>query len=85
MPAGVYESVDSDLNTLGITVNMVVNADLPDDLVYNMCKSLWANHAALVEVKSVWERVKQEDALKGVAIPIHPGAQKCYDELGVKG
>jgi len=85
MPKGVYESVDSDLNTLGITVNMVVNADLPDDLVYNMCKSLWANHASLVEVKSVWERVKQEDALKGVAIPIHPGAQKCYDELGVKG
>ena len=42
------------------------------------------NHAKFVEVKSVWKRVKQEDALKGVAIPIHPGAQKCYDELGVK-
>ncbi len=84
MPKGVYESVDRDINTLGITVNMVVNKDLPEDLVYKMCKSLWANHAKLVEVKSVWKRVKQEDALKGVAIPIHPGAQKCYDELGVK-
>ena len=63
---------------------LVVNKDLPDDLVYNMCKSLWANHDKFVEVKSVWKRVKQEDALKGVAIPVHPGAQKCYDELGVK-
>ncbi|MEM7407096.1 MAG: TAXI family TRAP transporter solute-binding subunit [Pseudomonadota bacterium] len=84
MPKGVYKSLDRDLNTLGITVNMVVNKDLPDDLVYKMCKSLWANHAKFVEVKSVWKRVKQEDALKGVAIPVHPGAQKCYDELGVK-
>jgi TRAP transporter TAXI family solute receptor len=84
MPKGVYKSVDRDLPTLGITVNMVVHKDLPDDLVYNMCKSLWANHAKFVEVKSVWKRVKQEDALKGVAIPVHPGAQKCYDELGVK-
>ena len=84
MPKGVYKSLDRDLNTLGITVNIVVNKDLPDDLVYKMCKSLWANHAKFVEVKSVWKRVKQADALKGVAIPVHPGAQKCYDELGVK-
>ncbi|MGI9523586.1 MAG: TAXI family TRAP transporter solute-binding subunit [Hyphomicrobiaceae bacterium] len=84
MPKGVYKSLDRDLNTLGITVNMVVHKDLPEDLVYNMCKVLWANHAKFVEVKSVWKRVKQEDALKGVAIPVHPGAQKCYDELGVQ-
>ncbi len=84
MPKGVYKSVDRDIPTLGITVNMVVNKNLPDDLVYKMCKSLWANHAKFVEVKSVWKRVKQEDALKGVAIPVHPGAQKCYDELGVQ-
>ena len=83
MPAGVYESVTEDLNSLGIVVNMVVSADLPDDLVYDMCKVFWANHAAFAEVKSVWNRVKQEDALNGVAIPVHPGAQRCYDELGV--
>ncbi|MEM9028001.1 MAG: TAXI family TRAP transporter solute-binding subunit [Pseudomonadota bacterium] len=85
MPKGVYKSVDKDLDTLGITVNMIVNKDVPDDLVYKMCKSLWANHAKFVEVKSVWKRVKLENALKGVAIPVHAGAKKCYDELGVKG
>ena len=83
MPAGVYQSVTEDLNSLGIVVNMVVHKDLPDDLVYNMCKTFWENHGTFAEVKSVWNRVKQEDALNGVAIPVHPGAQKCYDELGV--
>ena len=85
MPAGVYQAVTEDLNSLGIVVNMVVHKDLPDDLVYNMCKIFWDNHGTFAEVKSVWNRVKKEDALSGVAIPIHPGAQKCYDELGVTG
>ena len=83
MPAGVYKSVTEDLHSLGIVVNMVVHKDMSDELVYQMCKTFWAHHADLVEVKALWKRVKVEDALKGVAIPIHPGAQKCYDELGV--
>ncbi|MEM7057567.1 MAG: TAXI family TRAP transporter solute-binding subunit [Pseudomonadota bacterium] len=85
MPAGVYQAVTEDLNSLGIVVNMVVHKDLPEDLVYNMCKIFWANHGTFAEVKSVWNRVKQEDALSGVAIPVHPGAEKCYKELGVTG
>ena len=85
MPKGVYESLGEDLHTLGIVTNMVVHKDLSDDLVYNMCKVFWANHASFVEVKGVWKSVKVENALNGAAIPIHPGAKKCYDELGVKG
>ena len=85
MPKGVYESLGQDLHTLGIVTNMVVHKDLSDDLVYNMCKVFWANHAAFVDVKGVWKSVKVENALNGAAIPIHPGAKKCYDELGVKG
>ncbi len=85
MPAGVYESIGEDIDTLGIVTNMVVHKDLPDDLVYNMCKVFWENHATFAEVKGIWNSVKLEDALNGAAIPVHPGAQKCYDELGVKG
>ena len=85
MPAGVYQSVTEDTLSLGISVNMVVHKDMSDDLVYNMCKVFWANHATFAEVKSVWNRVEQAKALDGVAIPVHPGAQRCYDELGVTG
>ena len=84
MPKGVYKSVTEDTHTLGIVVSMVVNKDLSDDLVYKMCKSFWANHATFAEVKSVWNRVKIENALDGMGAPLHPGAKKCYEELGVK-
>ena len=84
MPKGVYKSVTEDTPTLGIVVNVVVNKDLPDELVHKMCKSFWANHATFVEVKSVWKNTDVNKALDGAAIPVHPGAAKCYEELGVK-
>ena len=85
MPKGVYESVDKDIKTLGIVTNMVVSKDLPDDLVYKMCKVFWANHDTFAQVKKIWNKVSVEHALDGAAIPVHPGAEKCYKELGVKG
>lgn len=84
IPKAAYEGLAADIPSLGIVTNMVVSADLPDDTVYQMCKSFWKNHAAFAEVKKVWNSVKLENALNGAAIPIHPGAKKCYDELGVK-
>ncbi|WP_193171192.1 TAXI family TRAP transporter solute-binding subunit [Nisaea nitritireducens] len=84
IPKAAYEGLSSDIPSLGIVTNMVVSKDLPDETVYQMCKSFWKNHAAFAEVKKVWNRVKVENALNGAAIPVHPGAQKCYDELGVK-
>ncbi len=84
MPKGVYESVENDIKTLGIVTNMVVSKDLPDDLVYKMCKVFWANHDTFAQVKKIWNKVTVEHALDGAAIPVHPGAKKCYDELGVK-
>jgi TRAP transporter TAXI family solute receptor len=84
MPKGVYEGLDHDVPTLATATVMVVNKDVPDDLVYNMCKVFWKEHDTFAQVKKVWNEVKQADALAAAAIPVHPGAQRCYDELGVK-
>lgn len=78
-----YKSVTDPVSTLGVVTIMVVNQDVPDDVVYNLTKSLWDNHGELVKVKDVWNTVKLEDALLGAALPVHPGAQKYYDEQGV--
>ena len=84
IPAGTYDGQEAEVQSLGIVTNMIVHKDLPDDLVYDMCKAFWANHGKFAEVKKVWNRVKLENALDGAAIPVHPGAQRCYDEMGVK-
>jgi hypothetical protein len=79
-----YKSVTSPVPTLGAVTILVVNKDVPDNVVYNVTKALWDNHAELAKVKSVWNSVKLENALLGAAIPVHPGAKKFYDEKGVK-
>lgn len=79
-----YESLSDPVTTLGAVTIMVVNKDLSDDIVYGITKSLWENHAEFVKVKDIWNSVKLEDALLGAALPVHPGAQRYYDEQGVK-
>ncbi len=80
-----YKSVKQPVTTLGAVTVLVVNKDLADDLVYNMAKALWDNHADLVKVKKVWNHAKLDNALLGAGIPVHPGAKRYYDEMGVTG
>lgn len=84
IPKGTYEGMDADVPTLATATVMVVRADLPEDLVYNMCKVFWKEHDTFVAVKKTWNDVKLADALSAAAIPVHPGAARCYKELGVK-
>lgn len=84
IPKGTYEDMTGDVPTLATATVMVVRADLPEDLVYKMCKVFWKEHATFAAVKKTWNDVKLADALKAAAIPVHPGAARCYKELGVK-
>lgn len=84
IPKTAYKGLERDIPTLGAATVMVVNKDLSPSLVYAMCKVFWKNHAEFVKVKKVWKRVDPMAALTAAAIPVHPGAQKCYDEMGVK-
>lgn len=84
IPAGSYEGQTEDVPTIGVATVMIVHKDLPDDVVYEMAKVFWENHAQFAEVSPVWNDVHREDALKAAAIPVHPGAQRYYDEVGVR-
>ncbi|WPZ35213.1 TAXI family TRAP transporter solute-binding subunit [Thalassobaculum sp. OXR-137] len=79
-----YDGVEKDIPTLGIVTSMIVNKDLPDDLVYQMMTVFWDNHAAFAEVKKTWNEVTLEDALNGASVPVHPGAARYYEEKGVR-
>ncbi len=84
IPKGTYEGLQADVPTLATATVMVVNKDLPADLVYKMCKVFWNEHATFAQVKKVWNEVRKEDALAAAAIPVHPGAERCYSEMGIK-
>ena len=84
IPTTAYEGIEQDVPTLGVVTILLVHKDLPDDVVYSMAKALWDNHGEFVKVKKVWNTVTLENGLLGASLPIHPGAQRYYDEMGVK-
>jgi TRAP transporter TAXI family solute receptor len=83
IPKSAYGNLESDVQTIGVPVVMIVHKDVPDDLVYRLAKAFWEHHQDFVEVSPVWKTVKLENALLGASAPVHPGAQRFYDEVGV--
>jgi len=83
IPMSAYKGLNADVKTVGTVTNIIGSADLPDDLVYQIVKTLYANWPALAKVKKkAIEDSKPENALLGARIPVHPGAMRYYKEMG---
>jgi len=48
-----------------------------------MTKALWTNLDQLIAAHSAAKAIDLKNALAGMPIPLHPGAQKYYKEVGV--
>ena len=81
VPSGTYK-LDSEVPTVAVLAMLVVKADLSEDLVYDITKSIFENLDQVTHAKA--KQIKPENALNGVGIEVHAGAQKYYDEKGIK-
>ncbi|SIC30104.1 TRAP transporter solute receptor, TAXI family [Mycobacteroides abscessus subsp. abscessus] len=61
---------------------LVVANDLSEDTVYDITKAIFENTDKITHAKG--KLITAESALNGVGIEVHPGAQKYFDEKGVK-
>ena len=62
---------------------LVVRDDVSEEIVYALTKLLWDNLATLQEIHSATREMRIEDALKGIAVPLHAGALRYYRERGI--
>ena len=83
IPKGSYKGLDQDVPTVGTVTCLVTSKDVPEDVVYKIVKTLYANWPALAEVKKqAIADSKPEKATMGAGIPVHAGALKYYKEMG---
>lgn len=82
---GLYPGIDRDVTTVSVTALWVVRTDASDELIYRITKALWRNAArhVLDSGHPVAKRIRQDAALAGVTIPLHPGAARYYREAGM--
>lgn len=85
IPAGVYPGVDEDVPTLDIGTQLIVHSGLDDDLVERITAAMWSarTRSLLDEGHPKGAQVRLETALRGVAIPLHPGAERFYRAAGL--
>lgn len=84
IPAGTYKGIDHDTNTPAVMAVWVCDGDLSDDVVYNITKAFWENVDELYKIHAKAKMITLETALDGVSVPIHAGAAKYYEEVGMK-
>ncbi len=83
IPAETYPSQEKDINTISQPNFLACRADLPDDVVYLMTKTIYENLPFLNQIHKATKAMSLERATKGLPAPLHPGAVKFYREVGI--
>jgi len=84
IPANVYQGIP-ETPTLQVHALLVVNAAMPETLVYQVTAALWSEQTlAMLQAGHAQGRsITPETALDGISIPLHAGAEKYYREKGM--
>jgi len=70
-------------NIIEIPWMMLTNADVSEDLVYEMTKAIAENNEALAESFGAFRNAKLEAMAPANDVPYHPGAIRYYEEAGI--
>jgi len=88
IPAGTYPGVTYDVNTVAVSGMLVTNANMDEELIYQITKAMWSPTARklLDNGHPKGKAITLEtalDGIDGIGVPLHPGAERFYREVGV--
>ena len=83
IPAGTYDGQTEDVPTVAVSNYLVTTAAVSDDMAYEMTKVLFENLETLEAAHQAAAQISLENALQGMPIPLHPGAERYYREQGI--
>lgn len=83
IPKGTYSSQEKDVNTIGLPLVIFTREDISEQVVYNMCRSIYENIDFLSENNSAFAEVNIKELHMGAGIELHEGAKRFYKEAGI--
>lgn len=84
IPANTYEGQTAAVPTAAVVNYLVTHSGVKDETVYQMTKAVFESLPDLAAAHAAAKDIKLESALAGMPVPMHPGAQRYFDEKGVK-
>ena len=82
IPANTYNGQSADVSTAAVQNFLVTHEGVSTDIVYGMTKALWTNLPELVAAHAAAKAIDIKHALQAMPVPLHPGAEKYYKEVG---
>lgn len=84
IPEGTYEGVGA-VETIGVGAQFVTTADADEETIYRLTRALWSDtvRAKLDDGHPRGRQIRLTNALTGIAIPLHPGSERFYREVGL--
>ena len=83
IPAGTYPGQTADVNTIAQPNFLAARSDLSDENVYLITKTVYENLPFLQAIHPATKAMAIEKAIAGLPLPLHPGAARYYQEVGV--
>ena len=85
IPVGTYASATNDTPVRAGEFYQLatVNSSMDDETAYQLTRAFWENLEAAGRDIRVLQAVDAAHPLNGVNLPVHPGALRYYDEIGV--
>ena len=84
IPAGTYPGQAADINTIAQPNFLAVRSDVPEDHVYLITKTVYENLPFLQAIHPATKAMAIENAIAGIPLPLHPGAIRYYEEVGIE-
>lgn len=78
-----YEFLEKDIETVATMTIMVTNAELDENIAYELVKNTFEGVTELQAFHPGMREFSLENALIGMSIPLHPGAERYYKEKGI--
>jgi len=83
VPGGVYKGIDSPVDTIAVMAMLAVRSSLEEDVVYAILQAIYDDLPQIKKAHAKFKSIGKMNAMQGMSIPLHPGAEKYFKEAGV--
>jgi TRAP transporter TAXI family solute receptor len=83
IPANTYAHQPEPIQTVAQAMWLYARADVPDEIVYLVVRAIYEHQPSLQAIHIAAADIKKENALRGKTVPLHPGAERFFREIGV--
>lgn len=83
VPANTYPKNDKDVRVIGYATHVVAACNLPDNVAYEITKSIAENVPTLASVYKGMAKLTPKEMAEDIGVPFHKGAARFYKEKGV--